>query len=320
MRHLVILLLPGLAAAASWTETGEAVKGYPEAVKEIRYGVSADRTEQPALYYSSGSDQKKPLLVALHTWSGGYRQTMNVPAARWCVDKDWVFVHPDFRGPNRTPDSLGSDKAVSDVMDLVKRVQEKDAIDPDRIYLVGVSGGGHMALLLAGRHPEVWAGVSAWCGISDIAAWHEQCENSRYKKYAAMIRSACGGPPGASGERDRDYAHRSPLRWLDRAKDVNLDVQVGIWDGHKGSVPISHSLLAYNRVVPEAERLETSRIVKMTREPKLFELDSSIHLPAYGEKQPIYQRSHHKTRLTVFNGGHEIIYPVALTWLEKQHR
>ena len=33
--------------------------------------------------------------------------------------------------------------------------------------MLGFSGGGHAALLLAGR-AEVWAGVSVWCGISDL--------------------------------------------------------------------------------------------------------------------------------------------------------
>ncbi len=66
------------------------------------------------------------------------------------------------------------------------------AIDPQRIYLVGVSGGGHMALLMAGRAPEVWAGVSAWCGISDLAAWHRQTKAAGLS-YWQSLEKACGG-------------------------------------------------------------------------------------------------------------------------------
>ena len=62
------------------------------------------------------------------------------------------------------------------------------------IYIIGGSGGGHAALLLAARYPELWTAVSAWCPISDIAAWHKQCQD-RALRYAKDIEQICGGDP-----------------------------------------------------------------------------------------------------------------------------
>ena len=69
-------------------------------------------------------------------------------------------------------------------------------VDESRVYLIGVSGGGHMAMLMAGRHPELWAGVSAWCGIADIAQWYgDHTKDSKPDKYAQNIEAALGHAP-----------------------------------------------------------------------------------------------------------------------------
>ena len=57
-------------------------------------------------------------------------------------------------------------------MDAIAYARSTTAVDARRIYLIGGSGGGHMALMMAQAAPELWAGVSAWVPISDLAAWH----------------------------------------------------------------------------------------------------------------------------------------------------
>ena len=60
-------------------------------------------------------------------------------------------------------------------------------MDDKRIYLVGISGGGQMALIMAGRAPNVWAGVSAWVPIADLAEWHDFCKKDRrFQRYARV--------------------------------------------------------------------------------------------------------------------------------------
>lgn len=59
-----------------------------------------------------------------------------------------------------------------------------------QIFLLGGSGGGHMALLLAAKAPVRWKGGSAWAPITDLAAWHHD-----KPVYVANLAACCGGNP-----------------------------------------------------------------------------------------------------------------------------
>ena len=148
--------------------------------------------------------------MSLHTWSGGLEQRlpkMEQEAER----RGWIYLFPHFRGPNSTPEACGSEMAQQDILDARNWVLKRYPVDKRRIYLSGASGGGHMTMLMAGRHPQAWTAASAWVGISDLAAWHKRHAKGRYGQ---MVRQSCGGPPGASDEVDRQYKLRSPLTWL----------------------------------------------------------------------------------------------------------
>ncbi|MFT5130015.1 MAG: 2-keto-4-pentenoate hydratase/dienelactone hydrolase [Rhodothermales bacterium] len=300
------------------TSCGGPPKGWPAGIEDVRIPAS-DAATQPALFYAPAPAEPVPLLVGLHTWSGkytSYGQGYGIQWATHCIDQGWAFIHPQFRGPNNTPDACGSDRAIADILEAIDYAKSRRAIDPDRIYLVGVSGGGHMAMMMAARHPEIWAGVSAWCGISDLSAWHAECKTSG-RKYAGDMEKACGGTPESAAA---EFAKRSPLTYLRDAKALPpLDIQVGIFDGHKGSVPVSHSLHAFNAVVPESTRLTDVEIARFRRDST--RPDS---LPAagpdldYGAMAPLFRRQSGLTRLTVFNGGHVGIAAPALNWLSSQ--
>ena len=170
---------------------------WPPEVREVAIVSRADGSAQPALTWSPATDESRPLLVGLHTWGGNYKQVSNGAIfARWAIARGWHFIHPQFRGPNTTPAAMGSDLAVQDVVDAVDHMKSTAKVDDSRIYLIGASGGGHMAMLMAGRHPDIWAGVSAWCGIADIAAWHrEHLKAAGPDNYARNIEGALGGLP-----------------------------------------------------------------------------------------------------------------------------
>jgi len=173
--------------------------------------------------------------------------------------------------------------------------------------------------LMAGRAPALWAGVSAWVPISDLAAWHSQTKSKKMKYYREIERS-CGGPPGKSKEVDLQYQRRSPLTHLPKAKGVvKLDINAGIFDGHRGSVPISHSLLAFNAVANEADRLTQVQIDEIVRKAKVPKaLLEPIDDPSYGKKKPLFRRTSGKARVTLFDGGHELVPSAAWEWLEQQ--
>ena len=312
--RIVAVLLAGLAAGLFWPEGLSAAQR-----TKIMVPSSADGTEQPCyLILPEGFDKSSPpapLLVSLHTWSAGVEQRLP-PMEREAEQRGWIYLFPHFRGRNSTPDACGSEKAQQDILDARNWVLKHYPVDRRRIYLTGVSGGGHMTMLMAGRHPEAWTAASAWVGISDLAAWHRRHAGDGYGK---MLRQSCGGPPGQSDEIDRQYKLRSPLTWLDRAVDLPLDLAAGVHDGHKGSVPVRHTLGAFNAVA----RARKLPVITEEEIAQISRRDGRLERPQPGDTQPdptfgraIYlRRTAGKARVTIFEGGHERVAKAAAEWL-----
>lgn len=310
------LSYPSIAAAE--------VPGYPTGVEEITFRSNGDGTMQPALFWQPKSSDPAPLLVALHTWSSDFRQGGGeVQYARWCQRAGWAFIHPNFRGANTKPEAMGSDLAVADIVSAVAYARSITAVDAQRIYCVGVSGGGHASLLMAARAPNLWAGVSAWCGISDIAAWYGQCKNSQFKRYADHIEQALGGAPDDADNRRADALNRSPLHWLAKAERLPpLDINHGINDGRAGSVPFSQSIYAWNAAVPRSADISGSVIKAFYKTQKvpaeIAAVNSATADELYGANVPLFRRTDANIRVTIFQGGHEIVHDAALNWLAAQ--
>ena len=282
---------------------------------------------QPARCYfpSETADKSIPLLVVLHSWSAGYEQTgFAEDCVAECERRTWAMIHPHFGGQNIRPEACASEQAVQDVLNAVAFARKQANIDAKRIYLVGTSGGGHMSLIMAGRHPELWAGVSAWVPISDLKAWHAESV-ARKQKYAANMESVCGGRPGDSAEVDTQYRNRSPITWLDRAKGVAIDINAGIDDGHTGSVPVSHSLIAFNQLAKingqPNQAFSPTQVEDITVRRKI-----DIELTAVGIAEPdrkhkiLVRRNAGPARITLFAGGHEGDMPTAVRWLADQSK
>ena len=295
---------------------------WPKAVQEIEYFCKADSTHQPALVYASPhSSGEKPLLVGLHTWSFDYKQTEGETVyARWCIQNDWLFIHPDFRGPNTTPQAMGSEYVVADILDAVEYMTERYSVDTERIYLIGVSGGGHAALLMAGRTPDIWAGVSAWCGISDIKKWweHNIMKNAGYE---SSIEASCGGKPDNDSVAAEECLKRSPISYLRHAQSVNLDINAGVRDGRQGSVPFSQSLYAFNEVATDINRIEESDIEAFHDEGKVPPHgDHNVSEILYEGHTPLFVKTSLNARVVIFDGSHEIVHLPALNWLAQQRK
>lgn len=294
---------------------------WPEEVREIRYRSSGDDSLQPALFFAPEVSEPRPLLVGLHTWSGNYRQKSSVPYAEWCIEEGWVFIHPNFRGPNLRPEACGSELVVADILSAVDYAKSKAAIDESRIYLAGASGGGYASLLMAGRAPEIWAGVSAWVPINDLQTWYSQ-SLERNLKYADHIMQAAGGIPFPGTPAEKQCRRRSAATWLPRARSVRLDINAGIHDGHTGSVPVSHSLNAFNLVADTHDRIspeEIDFIVKQRKVPESL-TDQVEKDELYGGRPVLFRRYSRHARVTLFEGGHEIIPEAALNWLKRQRK
>lgn len=324
-----------LLMAAAPLINSAAVRAAPLEPEQVSIRSTLDDAEQPALFATpatAGAEDAKPvpLLVSLHSWSADYRRYDSYAGAlAACGQRGWAFISPDFRGPNRGPDACASDLAVQDVLDAVEYARNHTRIDDRRIYLLGGSGGGHMALVMATRAPAVWAAVSAWVPITDLAEWH-RFSSARGSRYALDIEACCGGPPG-DPVRDLEYRRRSPLFHLADAVGVPIDIQTGIHDGHHGSVPVTHSLRAFNALA-RANGAADAQLTDAERMTIADEARVPDHIASEPVDEPertcpvLFRRSAGPVRLTLFDGGHVFdpgIDPArgpAFLWLAEQAR
>jgi len=291
---------------------------WPPEVVTATFRSPADGSEQKTLLYMPPGDAPVPLLVAFHTWSNDYAQNES-PYAEWCIARGWAMLHPDLRGPSNRPGAAGSDLAIADLRAAIELARKSRAIDERRIYAVGVSGGGMMTLLAVARMPEVWAAGSAWVPVTDLVAWHAE-SRGRNNNYVADLERICGGPPGGSTDIDGQYAVRSAVVVLAKEKlDIPLDINTGIHDGHTGSVPVSHGLRAFNAVASPPDRIAETTIADMVTSravPAALRFSGTDRL--YAARPVLMRHVSGHARITVFDGGHEILHEAALTWLESQ--
>ena len=284
-----------------------------------------DGEKQPILYWApeSASKQPTPLFVFLHSWSADYTQDNS----KWmveCVRRNWIWIHPNFRGINQTPKACGSKFARQDILDAIRFAREKWQVDNTRVYIAGVSGGGHMSLLMAGHHPDEFSAVSAWVGPMDLIEWHRfHTVDGKPDKYAQMIELSLGGPPGTSAEIDADYRDRSPVFNLSRTGDLPISILAGVQDGHAGSVPVSHSLIAFNEIAKAhgSEIISEDDIRSLVKDRKLLNPQpSDLVEDSILGRQIHLQRISRSSVVTIFEGGHESIPESAFAWLENQKR
>ncbi|MBN1344426.1 MAG: gamma-glutamyltransferase [Phycisphaerae bacterium] len=325
-RDALCVLLTASASAAMGAGKADLKDAPPVKVQS-----SADGTDQLVRFWApkdagkDASGKPVPLLVCVHSWSTSYKGSDGMADVfENCRRRGWIFLAPDFRGPNNRPQACVSDLAVQDVLDAVAYAIAHANVDTRRIYLLGGSGGGHMSLVMAHRGPMLWAGVSSWVPITDLAEWHRFCKSKNYKYYRDIEKS-CGGPPGAPGTAD-EYRNRSPIFWLARAKGVPIDMNAGIHDGHGGAaVPIDHTLRAFN-VLAEAnghkdKQISDDDVRSMTSDAKVADHLAGPRIDEPDRQYPVlFRRQAGPVRVTLFDGGHRIDVPPALNWLAKQAR
>jgi hypothetical protein len=144
-------------------------------------------------------------------------------------------------------------------------------------------------------------------------------------KYWRDLEAVCGEPPGASDAIDAEYRKRSPLSHLHRAEGLPIDINAGIHDGHTGSVPISHSLRAFNMLAATngepGEQVPDETIDRMVRERAVPDgLRWNGPRDPKRKKPILFRRSAGPARVTIFEGGHEAEMPAAVDWLTQQRR
>ena len=62
-----------------------------QSTTEVFYLSDADDSVQPARFYAPDSDEAIPMVVALHSWSDDYKQTLHADIEVWCIEQGWAF-------------------------------------------------------------------------------------------------------------------------------------------------------------------------------------------------------------------------------------
>ena len=299
-----------------WDDTQS--KNWPAQCKKIKISSSLDQTDQPAYFYRSGTNEPRPLIVSLHTWSGGYEQKDTVS---WmCIQNDYNYIHPHFRGPNDKSDACGSKLVIQDIDDAIDYALKNANVDPAQIHIVGVSGGGYATLLTYMKTKHQIRTFSAWVPISNLEDWYYESVG-RKQKYARDIAQATTGKQF----KDNNYyldtkqaRERSPFFMptpVERRMQSKLFIFTGIHDGYLGSVPITQSLKFYNKIVRDFSPENTVSLITTEEMLGLTESRNSGKMnPEQVERGDIHFQRRYKDniQITVFEGKHEMLAEQAL--------
>lgn len=220
---------------------------------ELNIKSSHDGSLQPSLFYKA--EGVRPLLVGLHTWSADRFNQVDamLPLAQ---RENWHLILPEFRGPNipQNPNrtsACGSPAAIRDILDAIAYAKAQYQIDGKEIFLLGGSGGAHMALLTAAHAPKLFTAAAAFCPITDIAQWYRE-KKAQSSKYAEDIYACCSDQtPEKAPE---EYASRSPVSYLDGLSEANVKIYHGKFDP---SVPYTHSTTLYARLISQFPNART---------------------------------------------------------------
>lgn len=287
-----------------------------KAFLKVEIPSSADGKMQKA-YFHKSAKAGQPLIVCLHTWSANYEQ--HDPMAKEILSRDWNYVHPDFRGANNHPEAMGSPLVISDIEDAIRYALQNTEANPKEVHIIGASGGGYATLISYMNIAYPVKSFSAWVPISDIEAWYWESVG-RKQKYAKDILKALDTDSLSMQQKAHD---RSPLYQTfpkKQRQDARLYIYTGVHDGYLGSVPITHSIRMYNRLVSEMKYGTTvpEKIAKkalkdkdLVSDAEIIELLTKRCKSKYDTSTMLLGRSLYlvrefgNIRLSVFEGAHE---------------
>jgi len=194
---------------------------------EITFTSSYDQSEQKALAFVPAIDgeEKRPLLVIAHFYSGHRRTAKGQGYHRECEKRGWFCVCPDLHGHRADGRaSFAAIEAQHDIIDVIETMRARYQVDASRIYLAGRSMGGMLAQIMAAKYPEVFAAVVAGQGISDLRKWLSECPH-----LGRLLEPELDPPYDKNAF---EYARRSPIHFARNFQYVPLI----LWHGTNDTV------------------------------------------------------------------------------------
>lgn len=283
--------------------------------KLVEIQSNIDENLQKAYFFKSKSDQPKALIISLHSWSGYYDQKDGL--AELSKEKDLNYIHPDFRGANWTKEACCSELALTDIDDAISYAIKNSNVDTTKMYVIGSSGGGYATLSTFMKSKHKIKKFSAWVPISDLVAWYTESKIIG-NKYAQNILDCTESKAGLDVENAKS---RSPIYWetpVEKLKYSQLAIYTGIYDGIQGSVPITHSINFYNKILNEQLNSGTSNKVSDSEKLRLLEFRNPLgDFGSIADRRVFLKKESGNVSLTIFEGRHEMLTEYAFNDLIK---
>lgn len=120
-------------------------------------------------------DGKYPLIFLLHGWSGNYRHwDLMIDCQDYADRYGWIIVCPDGLYDSWYINSpVKSENQYRDFFfqDLYPFVMENYHVNPETVFITGLSMGGHGALYLFAQHPGKFKSAGSISGLLQFEAW-----------------------------------------------------------------------------------------------------------------------------------------------------
>ena len=178
-----------------------------------------DTTETFWLQIPDGYDpgEPRPLLIGWHQWSADHDEMRLATAFDSIADaRGWLAASHD--GP--TPTHWNNQAAQSHVVDVIRWIDERYAVDSDRVYMVGSSMGGAAGMVFSNNHLDpdgpMIAAAASISGIQDCERRFQE-QGVNYSMIAAF-----GGTPE---EAPFEYRRNSAICFADSTASMHVNAR-----------------------------------------------------------------------------------------------
>ena len=144
----------------------------------LNHSISTEVAKRSALPYrlmssaKTKSGERYPLVVFLHGAGekGDDNQAQLLGLPEQMAEAGWRKRFPCFLLAPQCPTQSYWTNLDDEMIGLIREVMERQPIDPERVYLTGLSMGGFGCWALAAKEPELFAAVVPICGGGDPAS------------------------------------------------------------------------------------------------------------------------------------------------------
>lgn len=200
--------------------------------------------------------RKVPLVVLVHGWSGNSLGVWNaffVKAARTFAKSGFAVLRFDFRGSGNSEGEFENQtisSMLSDLKNVLAQIVKHEAINSNKIALVGHSQGGYISILHAAKDKRIKS-VVLWMGrTADLKDFWSKTTFDDMKRKGYAIWD--------------EYKVLNKKYVADSAK-YNSESAL-----RKIRVPISMIYDELDSIVPPSEGLRVKRLAKGIKQMKIF--------------------------------------------------